>query len=399
VNGRIDLASVARALQAADPTDIPDVVSSAAGELGGTDVVVYLVDFDQQTLHPLPDRGAHDEVPCSEAVGGSIAGRVYQQRRSASAERSGGIRIWVPIMEGSDPTGVLALTVPADGDEIVSGCEELGVLVGYLIATEARVTDLYNLRRRRQALSLAASMQWDLLPPLALAARGVTAAGMLEPAYEVGGDCFDYALNGPVLDLALMDAMGHGVQSAMMAALAIGCYRHQRREGRPLEQLHDDLDRVIAQHCGGAFVSGIVGRLDLITGAFTFLNAGHPPPLLIRHGQVIGSIESVVTPAWGFRLGEPRTSTVALEPGDSVLLYTDGVIDARGSPHDDFGSERLADLAGQHASDQLPVGVTVRLLTRAVLEHHHGHLHDDATVFMFRWAGSSNRPGPPRRDN
>jgi serine phosphatase RsbU (regulator of sigma subunit) len=399
VNGRIDLASVARTLRRADPTEVPDVVASAAGELGGTDVVIYLVDFDQQTLHPLPDRGAHDELPHPEAVGGSIAGRVFQQRRAASAERLSGPRIWVPILEGSDPTGVLALTVPAADEEVVSVCEELGLLAGYLIATEARVTDLYNLHRRRQALSLAASMQWDLLPPLALAARGVTAAGMIEPAYEVGGDCFDYALNGPVLDLALMDAMGHGIQSAMVAALAVGCYRHQRREGRPLEQLHDELDTVIAQHGGGAFVSGIVARLELNTGAFTFLNAGHPPPLLIRHGQVISPIEAKVTPAWGFSLGEPHTSTVALEPGDSVLLYTDGVIDGRGSPHDDFGIDRLADLAGQHASDQSSVGVTVRLITRAVLEHHHGRLHDDATVFMLRWARDSNDSGLARRDN
>ena len=63
-------------------------------------------------------------------------------------------------------------------------------------------------------MSLAASMQWDLLPPLVMQAGSVSIAGLIEPAYDVGGDCFDYSLNGPVFDFAIMDAMGHGVSSA-----------------------------------------------------------------------------------------------------------------------------------------------------------------------------------------
>ena len=74
----------------------------------------------------------------------------------------------------------------------------------------------------------------------------VAVAGMLEPAYEVGGDCFDYAINGSYLDLAIMDSMGHGVRSAMVAALAAGCYRHDRREGRILEHIHRNLDAAVS---------------------------------------------------------------------------------------------------------------------------------------------------------
>src|SRR5207342_2014376 len=119
--------------------------------------------------------------------------------------------VWAPIIEGSDRTGMLAMTLPRATDTTVAECEELGLLAGYLIATQARTTDLYNLRRRRRALSLAASMQWDLLPPLVLKTPSVTVAGLLEPAYEVGGDCFDYAINDNVLSVGILDAMGHGV--------------------------------------------------------------------------------------------------------------------------------------------------------------------------------------------
>jgi serine phosphatase RsbU (regulator of sigma subunit) len=295
---------------------------------------------------------------------------------------------------------VLALTVKSIDETSLAVCEALGVLAGYLIATHNRVTDLYGLRRRRKTMSLAASMQWDLLPPLTVAAPGVAAAGTLEPAYEIGGDVFDYALNGSMLDLAVMDAMGHGVGSAMVAALAAGCYRHGRRAGRLLEQVHRDLHEVIAAHSGEVFVTGVVGRLDLHTGTFSFVNAGHPAPLLVRRGHVVGAIDAADPrlPPWGVDASEADAHVTNLEPGDSVLLYTDGVTDARGSRHPDFGLDRLVDLVNQRASEQLPVGLTVRLVTRAVLEHHQGHLHDDATVLMVHWEPNQTvraSPSPP----
>ena len=56
----------------------------------------------------------------------------------------------------------------------------------------------------------------------------------LEPAYDVGGDCFDHAVNGPTIDVAIMDAMGHGLTSSIISSLAVGSYRHDRREGQSL---------------------------------------------------------------------------------------------------------------------------------------------------------------------
>ncbi|HSS08609.1 MAG TPA: GAF domain-containing SpoIIE family protein phosphatase [Acidimicrobiales bacterium] len=390
-----EYAGLIRAVKRADPADVADVMVSAAAELGGADVVVYLVDFEQQVLEPLPDHSTHDELPHSEEVGTTIAGRAFIQRRATTAQRPDGTRVWVPIIEGSDPTGVLALTIPEADEAALATCEDLGLLAGYLIAAQARVTDLYNLHRRRRAMSLAASMQWDLLPPLTLASRRVVAAGMLEPAYEIGGDCFDYALNGTYLDVAIMDSMGHGLSSAMVAALAMGCYRHDRREGRNLEHIHRNLDAIIAHECDGeAFVTGLIGRLDLNTGDLTWINAGHPPPMLVRHGQVIGPLDGPPAFPWALGPSDVEVNTTALEPGDSVLFYTDGVIEARGGRREDFGAARLADVIGQHASDQLSIGLIVRLVIRAVREHHGGRLHDDATVLMIHWPGPVNGLDP-----
>lgn len=394
----LDLGSALRAAQAADPASIPEIVLRLAGGLGASDVVVYLVDFAQITLEPVPDRSSHAEVPRSEEVAATMAGRAFVDQRVAIAERPDGVRVWVPIVEGSDRTGVLALTVPAATESIIEACEELGLLAGYLIATQARATDLYNLHRRRQALSLAASMQWDLLPPLVLKTKRLAVACLLQPAYEVGGDCFDYALSDVVFDIAVIDAMGHGVGSALIGALTVGSYRHDRREGRTLERIHANLDAAMAsQFPQFAFATGQLARIDLDSGALTWTNAGHPLPMLIRAGRVIQELACPTTLPWGLGslangAASTTVATEALEPGDSVLFYTDGVVEAHLPGGEPFGVERLADLAGQHASDQLEPEEIVRRLVRSVIEYQNDQLADDATLVLVQWHGPTGKP-------
>lgn len=213
----VNLGDALRAAQTTDPGSVPDVVLRVAAELGATDVVVYLVDFARATLEPLPNRTTHAAVPASQEVATTMAGRAYADQRPTTADRPDGVRVWVPIVEGSDRTGVLAVTVPQATDDVITACEHLGLFTGYLISTHARSTDLYNLYRRRRSLALASSMQWDLLPPLVLKTDRMVVAGLLEPAYDVAGDCFDYALNDAVFELALFDPLGHGVASALIA--------------------------------------------------------------------------------------------------------------------------------------------------------------------------------------
>jgi len=391
-----DLGIALRAAQSA-PQSVPDVMRRVAAALGATDVVVYVVDFAQTTLEPLPDRGAHAEVPQSEPVATSMAGRAFVDGAVAVAPRGDSSRIWAPIVEGSDRTGVLGLTVPDATDDLLAASEELGLLAGHLIATHARTTDLYDLHRRRRSLSLAASMQWDLLPPLVFRTPAISIAGILEPAYDVGGDCFDYALNDQLLSLVIFDAVGHGVESSLVAALGIGCYRHNRREAHSLEQIHAALDEAIAEHFPRlAFATGQLVEIDVETGVLTWTNAGHPAPLLIRGGRVVGELACRPTLAWGLgtTFSDPAPVTLAtehLEPGDSVLFYTDGVTEAHVPGEEEFGIERLADLAGRHAADEVEPAEVVRHLVRAVLDYKTDRLDDDATLVLVRWDGPSSR--------
>ena len=112
---------------------------------------------------PRPPRPRGDPHP--EEVTTTMAGRAFTDGRVVAVERETGARVWAPMVEGSDRTGVLALTVESGDDETLGLCADLGALAGFLIAAYGRTTDIYNLHRRRKSMSLGASMQWDLLPP------------------------------------------------------------------------------------------------------------------------------------------------------------------------------------------------------------------------------------------
>jgi serine phosphatase RsbU (regulator of sigma subunit) len=178
--------------------------------------------------------------------------------------------------------------------------------------------------------------------------------------------------------------------ATVIASLAMGCYRHGRREGRSLIAMHNDLTATInAQYGDMAFATGMLGRIDIDTGEMTWTNAGHPLPLLIRSGQVIGELQCEPTTPWGVGFGEPMMATEQLQPGDSLLLYTDGVTEARTPDGEPFGLERLIDLTERHASDLIKPEAIVRHVVASVRDHQRDDLADDATIVVLRW----NRSG------
>ncbi|GGT57193.1 hypothetical protein GCM10010271_71150 [Streptomyces kurssanovii] len=92
-------------------------------------------------------------------------------------------------------------------------------------------------------MSVASEMQWSLLPPLTMTVPQVQVAGILEPAYGVAGDSFDYALNDNILHVAMIDAMGHDLAAATMATVAVGAYRHARRGEVALSEKYTFMDQ------------------------------------------------------------------------------------------------------------------------------------------------------------
>ena len=385
----IDFGRALREARNANPAAMPDILARSATAFGATDLVVYLVDFSRTVLEPMPDRSVHADAPGSEELTTTMAGRAFNGQQIVTADRHDDVRVWIPVVAGSDRTGVIALSLPSVDDDVLAACVELGIVAGYLIAVHARSTDVYDLYRRRRSMSLAASMQWDILPPLVLAAGGVSVAGVLEPAYDIGGDCFDYAVNGSFLDFAIMDAVGRGLGAARTASSAISSYRHDRREGRSIVAMHTNLGSLIRSlHQDSSFVTGLLARIDLASGALTWTNAGHPLPLLIRRGRVVGELHCPPTPPWGVSACQPSVKTDQLEPGDCVLSYTDGITEARTPDGEFFGVERLIDFTDRHAAESFRPEEVLSRIVASVREHQgSGELGDDATALMVRWDG------------
>jgi serine phosphatase RsbU (regulator of sigma subunit) len=211
-------------------------------------------------------------------------------------------------------------------------------------------------------------------------------SGVLEPAYDVGGDLFDHAVNGFAIDVAIMDAMGHGLGSSILSSLAVGSYRHERREGQPLRIIHERLDGVIADNFGGErFVTGQIARLDVQSGLLTWTNAGHPLPLHVRADQVLGPLSCRPSLPWGLRGRLAEEAEVPLEPGDSVVFYTDGVIEGRPPGGEPFGIDRFVDIIEQAAAARAPSDVILRMAINGVLEYQDRRLRDDATIVWLTW--------------
>jgi Stage II sporulation protein E (SpoIIE) len=368
----------------------PDHLVAAARQAGkaldGEDVAIYLADYEQVMLVPLPD--GTDRTPL--VIDTTLAGRAFTAIAVQEADTESGRRLWLPLLDGAERLGVLGLTLPSVDDALRARCSWLATLLAELLMTKGQYTDSYFLARRRQPMSLAAEMQWQLLPPLTFVSPQVAIAGLLEPAYEVAGDAFDYALNGDTAHLAVIDPVGHDLTASVLAAVTVGSYRHSRRAGLGLADTYAVADQAIATQFGGErFVTGQLAQLDCATGRLQWLNAGHPLPLLVRGAKVVDTLACQPFPPLGLGIGEPELATAALEPGDRVLFYTDGVTEGRSLDGEPFGEARLADLLVRETLAGQPAAETMRRLAHAILAHQGRTPRDDATMVFLEW------PGPP----
>ncbi len=385
------LARLLRHAQTTSPEDVVSTLVEGARLLGGRDLLLYLVDYEQQVLHPTPDRLPDGEPVGAASIAGTMAGRCFTSQSLLEHPLEDGVQVWVPVSERAERLGVLALTLDGLDEEGRALSEELGLLAALLVKAAAGYCDRFHLLRRRTDLTLAAEMQWSLLPPLTFSYDGTTVAGLLEPAYEVGGDCFDYALNGDRLSLAVFDAMGHGLPSSVQAGLAVGAYRHARRTGVPLPEVFSTMDTALAGLTGDSFVTALAAELDVRSGRLTWLSAGHPSPLVVREGSVLP--EPPQLPALPLGLGMPTRgeraapARIDLQPGDRVLFFTDGVVEARNPEGEQFGTDRLADLFVRESGSGLLASEVLRRLVRACLDFEGGRLRDDATLLLLEWAG------------
>jgi hypothetical protein len=366
--------------------DLPMMLQQVAPGVGARLLTPYLVDYTQRLLVPLQPC-AH---PAAESltIDGTLAGRAYRtvtvQRSTAEDVR----RVWVPLLDGTERLGVLeAVVLEEPDDEAVGELLSLAGLFAELLTTRSAYGDAVERTRRRQPMSLAAELQWGLLPPLTYATPDLVVAAVLEPCYDIGGDSFDYAVNDATLHVGLFDAVGHGIEAAQLVALAMAAYRSARRTGLDLADTATSVDRWISQQFPDTFVTGVLLELESQSGELRTVNAGHPSPLVFRAARHVRTLPGPTRFPFGLgRYGPGSVAVEVLEHGDRVLLYSDGIVEARRPDGQEFGLELLVDFVGRQLAAELPAPETMRRLVHQILEHQQDALQDDATAVLVEWA-------------
>jgi hypothetical protein len=377
----VDLITAARF---AVPDDVPGLLADHARRLGAADAAMFLVDYDQRQLTPLPRPGGPERQ--TVAVEGTLAGRAFSTLSLQwNADHT---LLWVPMVEGNERLGVVGFELAGDeGDDFVEAAGRLTAQAAELVATKADYGDFFELHRRLQPMSIASELAWQLMPPLTFGCDGMVVSGLLAPAYDLGGDAFDYGVDHEVARVAVFDAMGHGLEAGLLATEAVAAYRNSRRRRLKLPETVAAVDEAIRVRFGPErFVTAVVAELELATGCFRWVRAGHPAPLLLRGSKVVKTL-------WGddglpLGLGVPGdVAEEALEPGDQVVFFTDGVTEARSPDGAFFGTDRLADLVSRASAGGNPPPETLRRLMHSILDHQAGDLQDDATAVLVEWKG------------
>jgi sigma-B regulation protein RsbU (phosphoserine phosphatase) len=381
----VDLLQRARLCQ---PDELPAEINAAVARLA-LEITVYLVDYEQQQLWPLTKKGTAAAEPLS--VDGTLAGRAFGSVRTMAAGPSDRPeRLWVPMIDGSERLGVAEVflhEVPPDLADLRAFCESLVGLIGHLLTVKLPYGDTLEQARRTQPMTAAAELLLASLPPLTFSCHRLVVSAVLEPSYDVGGDAYDYAVDGHIAQFMVLDAMGRGMRAGLTCVVAMAAMRTARREDEGLYAIARAADAALDEHFGDQrFITGVLGELEMDTGRLRYINAGHPAPLLLRHGKAVRALTGGRRMPLGLDDSAVDVAEETLEPGDRLLLYTDGVIEARDDAGEQFGTDRLVDLAERSEVAELPAPETLRRLAHSVMEHQGGLPTDDATILLVEWS-------------
>ncbi|WP_030562076.1 PP2C family protein-serine/threonine phosphatase [Streptomyces aureocirculatus] len=383
-------AAVGRALRGAAPHELPQAARKALTEhFTAAQVELLMADYSMTILQPVPALPYTTErIP----VHASAPGRAFgaQEPYAEDGDGSGAVVVHLPVTVRGDRLGVLSVTLPAEAyspqtlRELTLIAEELG----HEIVVAERDTDLYVQARRVERLTLAAEMQWQLLPGRSCSRREYDLGGHLEPAYAVFGDNFDWSASADHLTLTVSNGMGQGISAALLTNLTVHALRNARRAGLGLADQACLADQAVyGQHRGASHVSALLLRFDLATGAVGVIDAGSPKVWRLRSGKVeqVTGLEAQL-PLGMFEDSVYTEQPFRVLPGDRLLFVSDGVYDVT-SPAGERYSDR--ELARALTSTRLLPPAEVPRAVLGELAGHRGEVRaeDDATVVCLDWHG------------
>lgn len=386
---------IERALREAAPHLLLDVVTGAFKDrCGATSVVLRVADYGMKSLQvvevaPFP----LDPVPIS----GSPEGRAFGAQEPVVARKPGQVMVHLPVTVRGDRMGVLSVGLPEDryADRLLPEMEQVCAALGHEILVAERDTDLFQVARRTTRLTLAAEMQWQLLPGRSCARSEFALGGHLEPAYAIFGDNFDWSVSAEKLTLSVTNGMGDGIEAALLTNLAVSALRNARRAGLGIEDQAALADQAVyAQYRGSRHLSVLLMQFDLVTGQVEVVDAGSPRLWRLRGGTVRPVPFDAQLPLGMFEETHYVAQCFEALPGDRMLITSDGVYDAPSQTGEGYGSRALA--RSLAANRLLPADQVPRAVLRELSDYRGtvDPLDDDALVLCLDWWGKTTAAGP-----
>ena len=248
-------------------------------------------------------------------------------------------------------------------------------------------------RGRRSELEIAATVQQKLFPRAARRLRTIDYAGQCVAARGVGGDYYDFLDLGEdpresAMGFVLADVSGKGIPAALLMANLQACFRTQAASGvrRPADLLRAVHKHFYSSTGSDRFATLFFGSYDDRTRRLRYVNCGHCAPLLLRTSGELIHLEATAPMLGAFEEWACLEEEVSLAPGDTLLLYSDGVTEASNAAGDEFGEHRLARTLRENSGLRGCVATNdlVGEIVNAVSRFSEAALVDDVTVVAIR---------------
>ncbi|MFF5899297.1 PP2C family protein-serine/threonine phosphatase [Streptomyces argenteolus] len=357
-------------------------------------VELLLSDYATSRLQPVGDMyHSGGSVP----VHGSDAGRAFgaQAPHCVHDPKASTTTVHLPVTVRGDRLGVLRVTLPdsegagpgSDALEDLAACAQA---LAHEVVVAERDTDLFLQARRAERLTLAAEMQWQLLPGRSCVRDEYSIGAQLQPAYAIHGDSFDWSASADELVLTVNNGMGEGIDAALLTNLAVNALRNARRAGLELaDQAYLADQAVFGQHHGSRHLAALLLRFHLPTGNVEIIDAGSPRIWRLRAGVVEAVELEAQMPLGMFQDTVYTVQDFTVEPGDRLFFVSDGVYDALSPAGEKYSVRALARAITE--TRLLPASQVPRAVLESLLGHQgSGPVVDDALVLCLDWHG---RPG------
>ncbi|MEU8502197.1 PP2C family protein-serine/threonine phosphatase [Streptomyces lavendulae] len=381
---------VERVLRGAAPHELFEEVRGVlARDHGAAGAELLMADYASARLQPVTVRPF---TAGSVSAYNSAEARAFGSQEPHVVPGEDGATVHLPVTVRGDRLGVLSVRFPSGVavGALLAPLRDVADALAHEILVADRDTDFFLQARRARRLTLAAEMQWQLLPGRSCSRPEYDLGAQLEPAYAVFGDSFDWSASADHLTLTVNNGMGEGIDAALLTNLAVSALRNARRADLGLADQAALADQALyGQYQGRRHLAMLLLRFDLDTGEAEVIDAGSPRVWRLRGGVVEPIGLEAQLPLGMFEDTVYTCQSLRVLPGDRLFFLSDGVYDVLSPAGEPYGLHALT--RAVMSTRLLPPSQVPRALLQELPGYRGGvDAADDAMVVCLDWHG---RPG------